>query len=507
MGLKAFGARWFSKYIVRQHCKWRRQAIHYQRKNFQYLLQQGRKTQFGADHNFDSIQSYEDFKKQVPIRNYESIRPYIEQIKAGKSDVLWPGSPLYFSKTAGTTSGSKLIPITKASIPYHIKSARDATLMYTYQKGDASLFDGKMIFLSGNPELKKVNGILTGRLSGIVHHHVPKWVQNNRLPTWETNCIEDWEEKLDKIIDETLIADMRLISGIPPWVQMYLDRVEERTGQKMKEIWPNLQLVVHGGVNFRPYRNKMSNSLGEGVDFLETYPASEGFIAYQDMLESEQNGLLLLPNHGIFYEFVPADEIFDSDPTRLSLEQVEIGRQYAIILNTNAGLWGYNIGDTVKFVSKSPPRIRVTGRIKHFISAFGEHVIAEEVETALKETAQEHGVEVVEFTVAPQVKKQEGEDSYHEWFIEFGVQQPDRLEHFAREIDQKVQQQNDYYKDLVQGNILTPLRISVVEKGGFQQYMKSVGQLGGQNKVPRLSNDRHIADKLNQWVKTAAQSK
>jgi GH3 auxin-responsive promoter len=498
MGLKAILAKPFAAYIASKVKKEAQQALQFQEKIFNQLLNKGAHTIFGKDHSFSSIDSYDSFKKAVPVRDYEGLKTYIDRAVNGEADVLWPGKPLYWSKTSGTTSGVKYIPLTKDSIPYHINSARNALLCYIAETGNADFVDGKLIFLSGSPVLEEKNGIPVGRLSGIVNHHVPQYLRRNQMPSYLTNCIEDWEQKVDAIVEETYTENMTLISGIPPWVQMYFDKLTAKSGgKKVKDIFPNFNLFVYGGVNFEPYRAKIEYSIGKTLDTLETYPASEGFIAYQD--SQTEKGLLLLTNNGIFYEFIPVDEFFDENPTRISLKDIELHKNYAIILNTNAGLFGYNIGDTVKFISKDPYRILVTGRIKHYISAFGEHVIGEEVEHALLSIAKQEGIEIVEFTVAPQVTPKEGGLPYHEWFVEFGTF-PNDMESFALKVDAALQAKNIYYKDLISGSILRPLVLRNLQKNAFIEYMKSEGKLGGQNKVPRLSNDRKIAGKLTQFL-------
>lgn len=494
MGIKSLLAKPFAAYIASKVKKDAQHALAQQEQLLQLLLQKGAQTAFGNDHQFASIQSYEAFKKQVPVRDYEGLKTYIDRAVNGEANILWPGKPLYWSKTSGTTSGVKYIPLTKDSIPYHINSARNALLCYIAETGKADFVDGKLIFLSGSPVLEEKNGIPVGRLSGIVNHHVPQYLRRNQMPSHPTNCIEDWEQKVDAIVGETYHQNMTLISGIPPWVQMYFDKLIQKSGgKKIKDIFPNFGLFVYGGVNFEPYRAKIEESIGALIDTLETYPASEGFIAYQDTQRSK--ALLLLTNNGMFYEFIPVDEFFNEHPTRISLKDVELNRNYAIILNTNAGLFGYNIGDTVKFVSKDPYRILVTGRIKHYISAFGEHVIGEEVEFALLSVSQKNNIDIIEFTVAPQVTPPEGGLPYHEWFIEFGTEPAD-METFAKQVDEALQQKNIYYKDLISGNILRTLVIRSLKKNAFIEYMRSEGKLGGQNKVPRLSNDRKIADKM-----------
>jgi hypothetical protein len=499
MGLKSKFSILFAKWAIYKRNKWANNPVYIVEKDFKQLINKGRNTAFGHDHDFDNIKNYDDFKKRVPIRDYEGLKPYIQRVIAGERDVLWPGIPLYFCKTSGTTSGTKYIPLTKDSMPNHIGSARDALLSYINDSGKSSFVDGKMIFLQGSPVLDTKGKIPTGRLSGIVANYVPAYLQKNRMPSYETNCIEDWETKVDKIVEETINQDMRLISGIPSWVQMYFERLRDASGgKKIKDIFPNFSLFVYGGVNYEPYRQRFEELIGKSIPTVELYPASEGFIAYQD--SQSENGLLLVLHSGIFYEFIVADEFNSENPKRISLKDVKLGVNYAIIINNNAGLWGYNIGDTVKFVSLNPYRIVVTGRIKHFISAFGEHVIGKEVEEALQIAISKHGGQVIEFTVAPEVDPPEGNLPYHEWFIEF-AQPPEDIEAFTKSLDQALQNQNSYYFDLIQGNILQQLIISPLKKEAFNNYMRSIGKLGGQNKVPRLSNDRKIADGLNPYLK------
>jgi hypothetical protein len=493
MGLKSLLSLPFARQIVKKNSKWKKNAVKVQNKLLLSLISQAKNTKFGNDHNFSEISNYSDWKKNIPIRDYEDLKIYVQEIIDGKKDVLWPGKPLYFCKTSGTTSGTKYIPISKESMPHHITAARDAILNYIAETKNTSIVNGKMIFLQGSPELSKTGDILTGRLSGIVAHHTPSYLKKNQLPSYETNCIEDWENKVDTILEETLNENMSLISGIPPWVQMYFEKLQDKTGKLIKDIFPKFDLFIYGGVNYQPYRQTFEKLIGKKVDGIELYPASEGFIAYQD--SQTEKGMLLCVNHGIFYEFIPSEEFFNKNPTRISLADVEIGVNYVIILNTDAGLWGYNIGDTIKFVSIDPYRIVVSGRIKHFTSAFGEHVIAEEVEKSLQETITKIPAQVNEFHVAPQVKPESGLP-YHQWLIEF-EKEPENMADFSELIDNTLQKHNSYYKDLISGGILKPLLITKINKNGFRDYMKSIGKLGGQNKVPRLANDRKIADKLN----------
>ncbi len=490
ISLKSALAKPFAKRIYKKIQKWATHPIENQRQVFQDLISEATITQFGKDHDFVSINNHEDFVKRVPIRDYEDLKPYVERVVAGEEDILWKGKPIYFAKTSGTTSGSKYIPITKESMPSHIEAARNAILMYIHETGNAKFVDGKMIFLQGSPILKEQNGIQLGRLSGIVAHYVPKYLQKNRLPSWETNCIEDWETKVDKIVEETLPENMTVISGIPSWVQMYFEKIQQKTGKKVGDVFKNFNLFIFGGVNYEPYRAKFENLIGRKVDSIELYPASEGFFAFQD--KQDEKGMLLQLNSGIFYEFIKADEFFEENPKRITIKDVELGVNYVMIISTNAGLWAYNIGDTVEFTSTKPYRVIVSGRIKHFISAFGEHVIGKEVEQAIQEATANTNIRVSEFTVAPQINPNEGLP-YHEWFIEF-ENEPDNLSALAKKIDESLQEQNSYYFDLIEGKVLQPLKITKVKTGGFQDYMKSVGKLGGQNKLPRLSNDRKIVN-------------
>jgi len=498
MSLKANLSIPFANFIRRKTIKWASNPIQTQEKVFQSLIKKAKRTQFGKDHGFDKINEYDDFKKNVPINDYEGLKGYVDRIRAGEKNVLWPGIPIYLSKTSGTTSGAKYIPITKESIPFHINAARDSILHYIAETGKIEFVDGKMIFLQGSPELDKSGMIPVGRLSGIVAHHVPNYLQKNRLPSLTTNCINDWEKKVDAICGETIKEEMTLISGIPPWIQMYFEKLIEKSDKKtIQEIFSSFSLFIYGGVNYEPYRQTMEKLIGKRVDSIEVYPASEGFIAFQDSQKEE--GMLLLLNSGIFYEFIEVDEFFNENPRRMSLKDVELDKNYVLILNTNAGLWGYNIGDTVRFVSLKPYRIVVSGRIKHFTSAFGEHVIAEEVERAISVVSQETGIEVVEFHLAPQLHPNEESLPFHEWMIELKDPTAD-LESFSSLLNQKMMEYNTYYKDLIDGKMLQDLKITTIPKGGFQKYMKSKGKLGGQNKLPRLANDRKLADELLELI-------
>ncbi|WP_269224336.1 GH3 auxin-responsive promoter family protein [Flavobacterium sp. IMCC34518] len=492
MSLKSVAAKLFAQKIYKKTQVWANSPVETQKAVFLNLIKEAKQTQFGKDHHFDEIKNFEDFTKQVPVRDYEALKPYVDRVVKGEENVLWKGKPLYFAKTSGTTSGAKYIPLTKESMPYHIEAARNAILLYIHETKNADFVNGKMIFLQGSPILEEKYGIKLGRLSGIVAHFVPKYLQKNRLPSWETNCIEDWETKVNAIVGETIDQDMTVISGIPSWVQMYFEKLQQRSKKPVGEIFKNFNLFIYGGVNYEPYRAKFENLIGRKVDSIELFPASEGFFAYQD--SQKEKGMLLLLNAGIFYEFIKSEDFYAENPKRYTIGEVELGVNYVLIISTNAGLWGYNIGDTVQFTSLKPYRVIVSGRIKHYISAFGEHVIGKEVECALQEAMKGTTIRVNEFTVAPQITPTEGLP-YHEWFVEF-ENEPDDSDTFAEALDNAMRKQNIYYDDLIVGHVLKKLVVTKVAKNGFQNYMKSIGKLGGQNKIPRLSNDRNIVDLL-----------
>ncbi|NKI31209.1 GH3 family domain-containing protein [Croceivirga thetidis] len=496
MSFKSFAAKIFASRVAKKNKKWIENPIEAQERVFTYLITNGLKTKFGKDHNFSSIASHNDFIGNVPIRDYEQLKAYVEEIKEGNLNVLWPGKPIYFAKTSGTTSGVKYIPITKSSIKHQVNASRNAILNYIEETGNSSFVNGRMIFLQGSPVLESKFGIKTGRLSGISAHYVPSYLQKNRLPSWETNCIEDWEKKVDKIVEETENENMTVIAGIPSWVQMYFEKLTLKTSKKVGELFKNFQLFIYGGVNYEPYRAKFEGLIGKRVDSIELFPASEGFFAYQD--SQTEMGMLLLLNSGIFYEFVKAEDFFSENPERITIKDVQLGVNYAMVISTDAGLWAYNLGDTVQFVSLKPYRVIVSGRIKHFISAFGEHVIAKEVEEAMKIAIEETNAKVNEFSVAPKTNPVDGLP-YHEWLIEF-EELPSNMEKFSNSLEQSMKRQNSYYLDLIDGKILKPLVVTRIKPGGFQNYMKAIGKFGGQNKVQRLSNDRKVADGLQKFV-------
>ncbi len=477
--------------------KWSLKPVETQHRVFKSLLKSAQNTKFGQDHNFSAINSHKDFVKNIPIRGYEEFSSYIELIKKGEKNILWKGLPVYFAITSGTTSGIKYIPITKESLPEHFNASKNAMLLYIDETGKTDFLSGKLIFLQGSPTLDTNGVIKTGRLSGISAHHVPKYLQSNRLPSWETNCIEDWETKVDKIIEETINEDMRIIGGIPSWVQMYFEKIQKQEEKKIGEVFKNFNLFIYGGVNYEPYKKKFIDLIGRKVDSIEFYPASEGFFAFQN--NQSKKDLLLLLNSGIFYEFISVENFNLNILKRITVKDVKLNTNYVLIISTNAGLWAYNTGDTVMFTELKPHKILVTGRVKHFISAFGEHVIVKDVENAINKTCLKQNILITEFTVAPEVNPT-NELPYHEWFIEFSSDKVD-VKTFSSTLDHAMQEENKYYLDLVQGKILQPLKIRVINKRGFNNYMSSQNKLGGQFKIPKLSNDRKIADELLSYIK------
>ncbi len=501
MGIKSTTVRLLAPLISKGVYALHQTAEKQQLKTFQELLKNGRKSAYGHQQHFSEVTSYSEFREAAPSIAYEQLIPFIERIAGGEKDVLWPGKPDYFCKSSGTTAGVKYIPATGIQINAMIRAARNSLMMYVAETGHAGFFDRGMIFLQGSPVLEKHGLIPAGRLSGIVYHHVPAWLNRNRLPSYSTNIIEDWETKVDAIVEESMKRDMGLISGIPPWLIMYFEKLLEKSGKSdIRALFPNFSLLAYGGVQYAPYRKRMEALMGSSIPSLETYPASEGFIAWQDRQDEE--GLLLNLDAGIFYEFVRAEEAGMPGAKRIPLCEVQKGVNYALLLSTNAGLWAYEIGDTLRFVSLNPYRILVTGRVKHFLSAFGEHVIAEEVEAAMTRAIQSCGGELSEFTVAPLVANGHGA-SRHEWLAEFS-RMPASPEDFTAVLDRELQKRNIYYRDLREGHLLAMPLLQILETGSFNRYMKEEGKLGGQNKLPRLTNNRKIAERLLSFQKNTS---
>lgn len=491
MGWKSLLLKPYAASIAKKIIHASKNAVHIQNDILLKNIRYAESTAFGREHNFNKIYTHKDYTQNIPLRSYPLLKPYIERIMNGESDVLWPDRPKYLVGTAGTTGGIKHIPLSQESIPYHIQSAVKTGMNYAYRHGHMDVFDGKLIFLSGSPVLDMTGDIPIGRLSGIVNHEIPRFLRPLQVPSYETNSISDWNLKIEKIALETHKLDLRMIGGIPPWIVMYLEKLLEVSGKKfIIDVFPNLKMVIHGGVNYKPYRPVMDKLIGKNVDYVETYPSTEGYIAFQN--DKDDDGLLLNVDGGVFYEFVPVEEINNQCPTRLTLDQVELDKNYALIINNNAGLWGSIIGDMVRFVSLNPYKIKMVGRISQFISAFGEHIVASDVDEVMARASYNSDAIIKEFTVAPEItdlKKR------HLWLIEF-EKEASSVADFAKSLDEEMKRQNFHYRDLIDGRVISPLQVIPIKSDSFRKYLKQKGALGGQNKVPRLSNTMEIANDL-----------
>jgi len=456
------------------------------------FISAAKNTAFGKDHNFDKINTYEDFKEQVPLRNYEQLLPYIEKIKSGEKDVLWKGRPAFLGKTSGTTSKTKYIPVTEDSLKNHIGGGQYAPLQYSHQNKKLAFLKGKSLFFSDGHFFEDINGIKAAPISTIGNSRVPWWYKWLRLPSDEINAIPDYKERIEAMIDLAGTNDIRIIVAMPVWLLVFLRSLTEKTGKDFKQLFPNFQLLILSGMDYEPFMPEIKKYINMPFDVFETYPTTEGLLAYQDRLE--ERGMQLILNNGIFFEFVEVDTLGSAHVKRVSLNEVKTGINYALVLNTNAGLWGYINGDTVRFKTVFPHRIEITGRIAQYISAFGEHVTVEETEKSIAETASECDATIIEFTVAPNIKD-DGTLPFHEWFIEFG-QAPANIEEFAKRLDQKICERNFSYKDVVVHKAIEPLKITLIPKGGFETYLQFSGKTGMQQKIPHARNDYQFASQL-----------
>ncbi len=492
MGISSFILKQLAKREYRKNLINQNSAIKHQHNVFKKILTAGDESVFCQTKNINKNINYETFQNLVPVGDYESIRPYIKQISNNNSNVLTRGRPLYFAITSGTTSGIKYIPLTKEMMSFQTQAIKELLLLYAYQSGNYKISNIGMMFIQGSPELKYLNKMPYARLSGISARHIPFFLKRNRFPSMKTNSISPWGEKIKEIVHETYDKDMRVLGGIPPWVITYFEELLRFTNKRnVKEVFPNLQLYIHGGTSFNSYKNAFLNFCGN-IDTLEVYPSSEGFFAYQNSLQDPS--LLLLTNHGVFYEFISLEDFQNQKMNRIPLESIELNIDYVLIVSTVAGLWAYNTGDTIRFVSKKPYKILFSGRASQYCSAFGEHVIEKEVQTALTMALSKHGGGVFEFTVCPKIN-QKPNPSQHEWFVEFSSP-PENILNFEKTLNSSMSDQNIYYRDLLSSSIIKPLKLHLVKNGGFNAYMKSIGKFGGQNKCPHLSNDRKIADFL-----------
>lgn len=466
------------------------------------LCRMAQHTEFGSGYEFGSIKSAREFKERVPIRTYDDFKPYIDRLREGEQNVLWPTKQKWFAKSSGTTSGkSKFIPVTSESLEdCHYKGGKDALSIYYELNPNADVYSGKTLVLGGSSNIHSYNrACYTGDLSAIIIRNLPIWVELKRIPNKEIALMEDWEHKIDKMAVASMNEDVRMIVGVPSWTLVLIKRIlGMRNKETITEVWPNLELFLHGGVSYSPYKKQFENLISSPkMHYLETYNASEGFFGIQDRLGEKD--MLLMLDYGIYYEFIPLSKIHDDQPETLSLDEVKTGEIYALVISTNGGLWRYMIGDTIQFTNLNPFRIKVSGRTKHFINAFGEEVIIENAISALEKACAETSSTISDFTAGP-VYMQEKEKGGHEWFVEF-QESPDNFEVFKRVLDEALQSENsDYQAKRAYNLVLEEPLVRAVPKGTFYKWMKKRGKLGGQNKVPRLSNNRDYLNELNDLI-------
>ncbi|MBD0286172.1 MAG: GH3 auxin-responsive promoter family protein [Flavisolibacter sp.] len=465
-----------------------------QQKVFHYLIKQGKRTLFGRHHSFNAITDYESFKQRVPLRTYEDFLPYIQRIQKGEKDILWKGVPKFFGKSSGTTSNTKFIPVTKASLVNQVHAPKYAALNYAHRYNTTSFLKGKMLLFSDGHFFENIGGIKSAPISTIAYSCIPKLYSSVCLPSTRTNAIRDYERRIEAMVKETVGKDIRTVVAMPVWLLVYLRALPKITGKHFKDHFPNFQLLLLSGMDYAPYLPEIREYIRPPFDVLETYPSTEGFIAYGDRVE--ERGMQMVLNKGIFYEFVPVTELYKDNPKRICLTDVQVGINYALVLNTNAGLWGYVNGDTVRFKTVFPHRFEITGRIAQYISAFGEHVTLEEADKSISEAVNETGTTLVDYTVAPNIKK-DGSIPYHEWFVEFG-KPPADIAAFEKLLDKKICNRNFSYKDLVVNKAIEPLKINIVRPNGFIDFLRHTGKTGLQQKVPHLSNDYKLANRLKE---------
>lgn len=468
---------------------------------WQDLVAAGLYTEFGRQYQFKDIRLLDDFKERVPVHEYEDLKPYIQRMMDGEENVLWNTPIKWFAKSSGTTSDkSKFIPISDESLKDgHYKASKDVLTMYYISHPDSDLLTGKSLVLGGSHQINMVNEeIQFGDLSAVVLQNSPFWSNWIRTPDLSIALMDEWESKIEMLATSTIHENVTSMAGVPTWTLVLLKRILEITGKKnIAEVWPNLELYLHGGVSFVPYREQFEKIIGKPINYLESYNASEGFFAAQDDLEVD--GMLLMADHGIFYEFMPPEEAGKKHPRTLRLSEVELNKNYALVISTAGGLWRYIVGDTIKFVSLNPYRVKVSGRIKHYINAFGEEVIVDNTDKAIAMACEQTGATVNDYTAAP-VYFSDASNGAHEWLIEF-EHEPKDLDAFTDALDKALQQTNsDYeakrYRELA---LRKPL-LHKINKGLFNNWLKSKGKLGGQHKIPRLSNDRKIMDDILQFI-------
>lgn len=488
---------WIMKKRAHQIGLFRQYPIEVQQELFQDMMQEVEGTSFGRDHGLKGVRTLADFRKAVPIRTYVELEPYIARARTGESDVLWPGKVKWFAKSSGTTAGaSKFIPVTKEALEgCHYKGGKDLLALYYQNIPEANLFDGKHLIVGGTAGLDGGRGVYTGDLSAIIIKNLPFWVELKRTPNREIALLQDWDEKIERMARATIDQDVVILAGVPSWTLLLIKRVLEMAGEEeLKKVWPNLQLFMHGGVSFKPYKRQYDNLVPDGsLHYFETYNASEGFFGLQDRVGADD--MLLMLDYGILYEFMPLEEYGKPNPQTVGLEEVELGVNYALVISTTGGLWRYLIGDTIRFTSRAPYRIQVTGRTTHFINAFGEELIVENADEAIRYASLQTGAQVTEYTAAP-IYMEASENGGHEWVVEFDVPPADMLA-FTTLLDARLKEINtDYRAKRSHDLIMRMPRIHVVPNGTFHQWMRAQGKMGGQHKVPRLSNNRKGLEQL-----------
>ena len=495
---------WWLKRRMSQIDHMRNNPIEAQNIQWKNLIERAKETEWGIANHLHKISTIKEFQETVPTATYEEFFPWIDKAMRGKENLLWPGPTTAFSKSSGTTNDRhKYIPITNDSLEdCHYKCGKDLIALYLSNRENSEVLSGKNLAMGGSLQPNPVNSnAICGDISAVIMHNLPAWAQWMRIPSLGIALMDKWEEKIERMVETTLEENVTSISGVPTWMIILMNRILDKTGAKsISEIWPNLEVFLHGAVSFTPYREVFKKLItNPNMSYLETYNASEGFFAIQDDLALEGQMLLML-DYGIFYEFIPLEEANDAFPNALTLDQVELGKNYAMVISTNGGLWRYRIGDTIKFTSLFPFRIQVSGRTKHFINAFGEEVMIDNAELALARACEFCSCDVIDFTVAPEYMEA-GKQGRHEWIIEF-TKKPDSLEIFTNTLDAELRKINgDYdakrYKDMA----LLPLKIHSAPNHLFYNWLKNRGKLGGQNKVPRLSNSREYIDPLLEMMK------
>ncbi len=469
---------------------------------FESLMAGAAGTEWGKKYDFASINNINDLRNRFPVQDYETLKPYIDRIMLGEQSVLWNTPISWFAKSSGTTSDkSKFIPVTKMSLDdCHFKGGRDVLAMYLHNNPQSRLFTGKTLLMGGSHQINKLNEHSKfGDVSAVMMQNMPLLSRYAMTPSLDIALMDEWESKIEAMADHTIHKNVTSIAGVPTWTIVLIRRLFELTGKKdLKEIWPNLELYIHGGVSFNPYRNQFNNLINpENMHYVETYNASEGFFAFQDRLGSDE--MMLMPDYGILYEFIPMEEFDKEYPKTVLLTEVELDKNYAVVISTNAGLWRYKIGDTIKFTSKDPYRIQVSGRVKHFINAFGEEVIVDNSDKAIAEACAKTNATVVEYSAAP-IYIEGNNKGGHEWIIEFG-QMPNNLEQFVEILDKTLQSINSDYEAKRHKNMALNLPVvHVAKKGAFYEWLKSKGKLGGQHKIPRLSNERTYIDEIKHFI-------